>query len=131
MYILVYIFCVIFLFTLLLSNILQHIVPFYTPWKHQKTFNFLVFSGGIEKEYRILKSMRMNENIGTIWVNGKFSTVDPAGIYLLKINKRNTRTRCEKCSKLTIKTLLILKDIASFEHISHLVLGFLLLILNM
>ena len=27
----------------------------------------------------------------------------PAGIYLLKVNKRNTRTRCEKCSKLTVK----------------------------
>ena len=28
----------------------------------------------------------------------------PTGIYMLKVNKRNTRTRCEKCSKLTIKT---------------------------
>ena len=28
----------------------------------------------------------------------------PAGIYLLKGNNRNTRTRCEICSKLTIKT---------------------------
>ena len=27
----------------------------------------------------------------------------PAGIYLLKVNNRNTRTRCEICSKLTIK----------------------------
>ena len=27
----------------------------------------------------------------------------PAGIYLLKVNKRNTRTRCGICSKLTIK----------------------------
>ena len=26
------------------------------------------------------------------------------GIYLLKVNNRNTRTRCEICSKLTIKT---------------------------
>ena len=30
--------------------------------------------------------------------------LDPAGIYLLKVNNRNTRTRCEMCSKLTIKT---------------------------
>ena len=29
---------------------------------------------------------------------------DPGGIYLLKVNNRNTRTRCEICSKLTIKT---------------------------
>ena len=28
---------------------------FYTPWKHQKTFGFLVFSGGI------------NGNIGQTW----------------------------------------------------------------
>ena len=28
----------------------------------------------------------------------------PAGIYLFKVNNRNTRTRCVICSKLTIKT---------------------------
>ena len=28
---------------------------------------------------------------------------DPAGIYLLKVNNRNTRTRRKICSKLTIK----------------------------
>ena len=28
----------------------------------------------------------------------------PVGIYLFKVNNRNTRARCEKCSKLTIKT---------------------------
>ena len=58
-------------------------------------------------------------------------------IYFLKVNNRNTRTKCEICSKLTIKTperrhwrpsgVLIVK----FEHISHLVLVFLLLTLNM
>ena len=29
---------------------------------------------------------------------------DPAGIYMFKVNNRNTRTRFEICSKLTIKT---------------------------
>ena len=29
----------------------------------------------------------------------------PARIYLLKVNNRNTKTRCEICSKLTIKTV--------------------------
>ena len=29
----------------------------------------------------------------------------PAGIFLLKVNNRNTRKRCEICSKLTIKAL--------------------------
>ena len=28
----------------------------------------------------------------------------PAGTYLLKVNNRNTKTRCEICLKLTIKT---------------------------
>ena len=32
------------------------------------------------------------------------SNLNPAGIYMFKVNNRNTRTRCEICSKLTIKT---------------------------
>ena len=52
----------------------------------------------------------------------------PAGIYLLKVSNRNTRTRCEICSKLTIKRSerrqwLV---VVNFEDISHLVLVFLL-----
>ena len=60
----------------------------------------------------------------------------PVGIYLPKVNDRNTRTRCDICSKLTIKTpkrrhwrrsgVLIV----NFEHISHPILLFLLLTLN-
>ena len=54
-----------------------------------------------------------------------------AGIYLLKNNNRNTRTRCEICSKFTIKTpgrrqwRRSAVFIANFEHISHLALVFL------
>ena len=29
---------------------------------------------------------------------------DPANIYMFKVNNRNTRKRCEICSKLAIKT---------------------------
>ena len=60
----------------------------------------------------------------------------PAGIYLLKVNKRNTRTRCEICSALTIKTSERLHSrssglfIVNFEHISHLVLLFFLFTLS-
>ena len=59
------------------------------------------------------------------------------GIYLLKLNNRSTRTRCEICSKLTIKTQERSKwrrsgvFIGNFEPISQLVLVFLLLTLNM
>ena len=42
----------------------------------------------------------------------------PAGIYLLKINNRNSRTRCEICSKLTIKTAERRHvSIVNFEHV--------------
>ena len=34
----------------------------------------------------------------------KIKSFNPAGIYLFKVNNRNTRTRCEICSKLIIKT---------------------------
>ena len=65
-----------------------------------------------------------------------FKITVPAGIYLLKVNNRNTRTRCEICSKLTINTPERRHwrrsgvFIVNFEHISHLVLVFLLLTLN-
>ena len=52
----------------------------------------------------------------------------PAGIYLLKVNSRNTRTRCDICSNLTIKTFFFLKlrtyftpcssiSVDNFEHV--------------
>ena len=59
----------------------------------------------------------------------------PAGIYLFKVHK-NTRTRCETCSKMTIKTPERRHwsrsgvFIVNFEHISLLVLVFLLLTLR-
>ena len=65
------------------------------------------------------------------------SCASPADIYLLQVNNRNTRTRCEICSKLTIKTPKRCHwrhsgvFIVNFEHISHLALVFLLLTLNM
>ena len=43
--------------------------------------------------------------------------VFPVDIYLLKVNNRNTRTRCEICSKLTIKTP-ERRSIAHFEKVN-------------
>ena len=51
-------------------------------------------------------------------------TLYPAGIYLLKVTKGNTKIACVICSKLTIKTSERLQQrrpgvfIASFEQIS-------------
>ena len=45
------------------------------------------------------------------------------GIYLLKGNIRNSRTRCEICSKLTIKTPKLLQwPIVSIDWGAHIVL---------
>ena len=50
----------------------------------------------------------------------------PVGNYMFKANKRNTRTRCEKSSKLTIKIPQRRHwrhpGVFNFEHVSHLVL---------
>ena len=61
----------------------------------------------------------------------------PAGLYLLKVNNRRTRTRYEICSKSIIRTperrhwRRFGAFIVNFGHISHLVLMLLLLTLNM
>ena len=64
----------------------------------------------------------------------------PGNIYLFKVNKRKHRKKCEIWSKLTMKTqrrqtkisypLIRILLFVNFEHISHLFLVFLLLILN-
>ena len=76
--------------------------------------------------YRVISTIRNNlVNVNII-----------AGIYLFKVNSRNTRARCEICLKLTIKTRERCQWhrsgvlIVNFEHISHLVLVLLLLTLN-
>ena len=61
---------------------------------------------------------------------------NPAGNYMFKVNNRNTRARCEICLKLTIKKperchwRRSRVFIVNLEHISHLVLVFLLLTLS-
>ena len=62
--------------------------------------------------------------------------ISPAGIYLLKVNNSNSRTWCRICSNLTLRTQERRQwrrsaiFIVNFEHIAHLVLVYLLLILN-
>ena len=69
--------------------------------------------------------------------NLKNVILSPANIYLSKVNnEKNSRKRCEICSKLTIKTTERRQwrrsgvFIVNFEHISHLFLVLLLLTLN-
>ena len=81
----------------------------------------------------MVNSFIYHESISKVYIGRTYRT----GIYLLKVNNGNTRIGCEMCSKLTIKTPerrhWQRSDvfIVDFEHISHLVLMFLLLTLNM
>ena len=84
-------------------------------------------SGSLERDFKTT-----NKNL----VSASQSLLNTAGNYMFKVNNRNTRTRCEICSKLTLK---IPEQrhwcrcgvfTVNFEHISHLVLVFLLLTLS-
>ena len=44
------------------------------------------------------------QNWGKVLLATKACTPNPASIYLFKVNNGNTRTMCEPCSKLTIKS---------------------------
>ena len=65
-----------------------------------------------------------------------FFMTNPTGNYIFKVNIRNTRTSCEICSKLTIKTpewrywRRSGVFIGNFDHILHLVLVFILVTLS-
>ena len=90
---------------------------------------FMVFSIFLELRcyYLNLKLLVMviEVNLFELFVR-QLGESNPSGNYMFKFINRNTRTRCEICSKLTIK----IPDgifIVNFEHISHLVLVFLLL----
>ena len=75
-----------------------------------------------QKGIRTLPNIYDGNNFGKI-TNSFYSVSN----YMFKVNDRNTRTRCEICSKLTIKTperrhwCLSGFFIFNFEHISHLV----------
>ena len=49
------------------------------------------------------KKLRKKE-IPKYLIKVKATKTNPENIYLLKFSNRNIRKRCEKCSKLTIKT---------------------------
>ena len=72
-------------------------------------------------------------NILSMWFK---NLMIPAGKYMFKVNNRNTRIKREICSKLTIMSperrywRRYGVFIVNFEHVSHLVLVFLLLNLS-
>ena len=63
----------------------------------------------ISRDYGILleagMSLRYVNILGTIVVTVWTKKPNPAGNYMFKVNYRNTRTRCERCTKSKMKTL--------------------------
>ena len=94
-----------------------------------------MFSGGMERD----QWYEMDEDTTKKKAKKKYYHHIPASIYLLKVNNRNTRTKYETCSKLTIVFIVTIVFDAigdvlvsiNTEHISQLVLVFLLLTLSM
>ena len=103
-------------------------------WKIQSNSYLYRLDSEVQKViFKKLSSVIFKKIIFMVRVYGDS---DPAGICMFKVNKRNTRTRCKICSKLTTKISERRQwrrsgiFIVNFEHISHLVLVFLLLTLT-
>ena len=132
-----------------LFNLLNPFIP-----KHLKKHvfsqeNYVLFSRLIKTKEILLKLkkvpfLQLPKYWKKLWQKNRLTfsryigtDYNPGGIYLLKVNKRNIRTRCKICSKLTVNTTerrhwrRFDVFIVSFEHTSNLVLAFLLLTLNM
>ena len=98
-------------------------------------FGFFILHVYIDLLLPINKYFRVDERFHT-FTREKSSSNHPANVYLFKVNNRNTRKRCEICSKLTIKTTERSHwrrsgvFIVNFEHIAHFFLMFLLLNLS-
>ena len=88
-----------------------------------RSFVFNSFPENFGKRFRKNDSFSECMNIQvTIF---RIEQTSPVGIYLLKVNNRNTRARCEICSIRHSGVFIV-----NFEHISYLVLVFLLLTLS-
>ena len=75
------------------------------PFLHRSIYNKLISHAEIsqitDKDLVLFNLLRKPSEE---W-SKKSVTTYPAGIYLLKVNNRNNRRRCEICSKVILKTL--------------------------
>ena len=75
-------------------------------WKYERTLAYFEYFASCNLSYDV--------NIDLLRFQLCFTTNPLLGcIYLLKVNNRNTRTRCEICSKLLIKTLVFVVVLVS------------------
>ena len=61
----------------------------------------------LKSHFLIKPSLGYPQKVMNMILSQKKSPCYPAGNYMFKVNNRNTRTRCEICSRLTIKTHLV------------------------
>ena len=72
-----------------------------------KKIHVFILGDGTVKDlngYLITKAINHKSIVKVRQVQYMYDHVNPAGNCMFKVNNRNTRTRCEICSKLTIKT---------------------------
>ena len=91
-----------FLRTLFLQNTSERLFLTALRWKHLQQWLTTKSRYLLWQSSPFLMILRDLGNASVLFANLRASY--PAGIYLLKFNNRNTRTRCKICSKLTIKT---------------------------
>ena len=65
--------------------------------------NVFLFNEFVKKDVTVMEE-DIKPYLTPIWVIFPSCRNYPAGIYLFKVDNRNTRTMYEVCSKLTIKT---------------------------
>ena len=90
------------------------------------------FKGFIKKGYKIILQLFKTQRIFThyypsnhkkLWQNSNFGfqvypeplKSYPTNIYLFKVNNRNTKKSCEICSKLIIKTVVLVSFLLTFN----------------
>ena len=73
----------------------------FNPFLSNPSFPFLY---PLETAEKLFSDVSRRYRNGTLVWNRFNFLWNPTGNYMLKVNNGNTRTRCEICSKLTIKT---------------------------
>ena len=69
--------------------------------KYWRIWNSILVLTFCKNSIKLLCALVSEEHIKFPFINTEY----PAGNYMFKVNNRNTRTRCEICSKVTIKIL--------------------------
>ena len=83
---------------------LKLVAPFWVYYKLQRTFYASKMVKSIKFSSYVTLTVRNNLLAGLSFSKCMVISCIAAGIYLLKVNNRNTRAKYKTCSKLTIKT---------------------------